>query len=168
MGETRKVKHAGRFGARYGKGIRDRVVEIEKKQRSFHPCPSCGFERVKRISTGLYECRKCGYKFAGGAYTPSTMSGRIVRKMVSQRKFLPMAKELIEAREENAKGPGKEKAKGKSIKEEGKGKGKAKEKKERKAKGKKGKEAEKQAKQEEEAKSPGPEHAPQPRGEDKG
>lgn len=104
MGETKKVKHAGRFGSRYGKGIRDRIVGIEEKQRALHICPNCGFKRVKRISTGLFKCKKCGFVFAGGAFTPSTMSGRIVRKMVSQRKFLPVVKELIALREEKTKG----------------------------------------------------------------
>ena len=104
MSETKKVKHAGRFGSRYGKGIRDRIVAIEEKQRSSNFCPNCGFKRVKRISTGLFKCKKCNFVFAGGAFTPTTMSGRIVKKMVSQRKFLPMVKELIALKEEKEKG----------------------------------------------------------------
>lgn len=104
MHKTKKVKSAGRFGSRYGRGIRDRVVNVEEKQRRFHECPSCGFNKVKRVSTGLFRCRKCNAVFTGGAYYPSTMGGTIVKKMVSQRKFLPMVKELIEAREETAMG----------------------------------------------------------------
>jgi len=104
MGDTKKVKHAGRFGSRYGKGIRDRIVGIETKQRTLHVCPGCGFKRVKRITTGLYRCKKCGFKFAGGSYTPDTMSGRIVKKMVAQKKFLPLAKNLLEIQEEREKG----------------------------------------------------------------
>ncbi len=103
MGDTKKVKHAGRFGSRYGKGIRDRIVGIEVKQRTLHICPGCGFKRVKRITTGLFECKKCGFKFAGGSYTPSTMSGKIVKKMVAQKKFLPLAKNLLEIQEEREK-----------------------------------------------------------------
>ncbi len=117
MGDTKKVKHAGRFGSKFGKGIRDRIVEVEKKQRKRHECPNCGFERVKRISTGLFKCSKCGYTFAGGAYTPGTMGGKTVKKMVSQRKFLPLAKELIEASEEARKGLKQKKAEEKEPKE---------------------------------------------------
>jgi len=110
MPSTRKVKHAGRFGSRYGKGIRDRIVAVEKIQRTKHECPNCGFKRVKRISTGLYKCSKCGFTFAGGAFVPNTMSGKIVKKMVSQRKFLPLVKELIETREEQSIGLEEKKA----------------------------------------------------------
>ena len=123
MQNTKKVKHAGRFGSRYGKGIRDRIVAVEKIQRKKHECPRCGFKRVKRISTGLYKCSKCGFTFTGGAFAPTTMSGRIVKKMVSQRKFLPLVKDLIEAREEQLKGTVKKKL---EKEEESKKKGKSK------------------------------------------
>jgi len=99
MGDTKKVKHAGRFGSRYGKGIRDRVLEIEVKQRTLHKCPGCGSKTLKRVSTGIYKCKRCGIEIAGGAYTPDTMAGRIVKKMVRQRKFLPLLKELLEGTE---------------------------------------------------------------------
>ena len=99
MGDTKKVKHAGRFGSRYGKGIRDRVLGIEKKQRTFHKCPECGAKTLKRVSTGIYRCKRCGAEFAGGAYLPNTMAGNIVKKMVRQRKFLPLLKELLETEE---------------------------------------------------------------------
>ncbi|MCD6479021.1 MAG: 50S ribosomal protein L37ae [Candidatus Diapherotrites archaeon] len=102
MGDTKKVKHAGRFGSRYGKGIRDRVLEIEVKQRTLHKCPSCGSKALKRVSTGIYRCKRCGIEVAGGAYTPSTMAGSIVKKMVKQRKFLPLLKELLESTEGEA------------------------------------------------------------------
>ncbi len=99
MSSTKKVKHAGRFGSRYGKGIRDRVTKIEVKQRRLHKCPNCGFKTVKRVSTGIYRCKKCGVEFAGGAYAPATMTGKIVVKMVKQRKFTPLMKELLEVSE---------------------------------------------------------------------
>ncbi|GEM_PF-148244 len=118
MPSTRKVKHAGRFGSRYGKGIRDRIVAVEKIQRTKHECPNCGFKRVKRVSTGLYKCSKCGFTFAGGAFAPNTMSGKIVKKMVSQKKFLPLVKDLIETREEQSKGLEEKKAEEK-LKETG-------------------------------------------------
>ena len=96
---TKKVGPVGRFGARYGVGVKKRVLKIELKQRRKHVCPHCGFPRAKRKSAGIYQCTKCGSRFAGGAYTPSTMTGRTIQKMVSQKSFLPRLAELLEAKE---------------------------------------------------------------------
>lgn len=73
---TKKAKSAGRFGARYGVRIRRRIREVEQRQKQPHPCPSCGHAKVRRVSTGIWQCRKCDYKFAGGAYVPQTASFR--------------------------------------------------------------------------------------------
>lgn len=68
---TKKIGSAGRFGARHGKRIRTKVVEVEKKQLVKHICPYCKRKRVKRVAMGVYSCRKCGSKFTGLAYYPS-------------------------------------------------------------------------------------------------
>ena len=102
MGSTRKVKTTGRFGSRYGVGIRKRVIKVETKQKQKHTCPECGFKKVKRLAAGLYVCNKCSLKFAGGAYIPVTMSGSIVKKMVTQKSFLPYLSELIDSEETEA------------------------------------------------------------------
>jgi len=70
---TKKVKSAGRFGPRYGTKIRKRVVEIESVQKQKQLCPVCKFKSVSRDSAGVWICSKCGLKFAGGAYVPSTI-----------------------------------------------------------------------------------------------
>lgn len=67
---TKKVGGAARFGPRYGVKIRRQIEDIEKKQRRKHPCPECGHRSVKRISAGIWQCRHCNLKFAGGAYMP--------------------------------------------------------------------------------------------------
>ena len=66
--KTKKVKSAGRFGARYGRAVRDRVVNIESKQRLKQTCPYCGKVGIKRVASGIWECHRCDKKFANNAY----------------------------------------------------------------------------------------------------
>jgi len=66
--KTKKAKSAGRFGARYGKKIRERLVDVEQKQRKKQTCPFCKKTGVKRLSKGIWFCKKCNKKFTGGAY----------------------------------------------------------------------------------------------------
>jgi len=76
---TKKVGSAGRLGPRYGTKIRKLVVEVEKKLKESYNCPSCGAPKVKRVGSSIWQCRRCGTKFAGAAYTPSVLeptSGR--------------------------------------------------------------------------------------------
>ena len=68
MVKSKKSKSAGRFGARYGKRIRDRVVAVESKQRKKQKCPFCEKLGAKRLSKGIWQCSKCDKKFAGGTY----------------------------------------------------------------------------------------------------
>ena len=65
-----KVSSAKRFGTRYGLKLRKQVNEIEKLQRKKHICPKCKKHSVKRLSTGIFECKKCSTKFTGRAYIP--------------------------------------------------------------------------------------------------
>ena len=79
---TKKVGPAGRYQARYGVKSRTILRNIELAQRVKHICPSCGHKKVRRISTGIFQCGKCNIKFAGGAYLPKTESGQNVEKMI--------------------------------------------------------------------------------------
>lgn len=72
MAKGKKSGSAGRFGARYGLRVRRRISEIESRQHAHHACPNCRTGRLKRESTGVWQCRKCDHKFAGGAYVPFT------------------------------------------------------------------------------------------------
>ena len=69
MAETKKLGSAKRFGPRYGRTTKHNFAKIEKEHRKLHKCPYCSREAVKRISTGIWFCRKCNAKFSGGAYT---------------------------------------------------------------------------------------------------
>ena len=65
---TKKVGAAGRYGVRYGTKLRKAVTSIERIQRRKQECPSCKKLGIKRVAMGIWECRKCGAKYAGGAY----------------------------------------------------------------------------------------------------
>ena len=67
---TKKLGPAARFGARYGRSIREKVAEIEMlyKNRTLK-CPFCKYKAVKRVAYGIWRCKKCGKVFAGKAYT---------------------------------------------------------------------------------------------------
>lgn len=79
---TKKVGSTGRFGPRYGVRDRVRVREIERRQHAAHACPSCGHPKVVRAATSIWACRKCGTKFAGGAYFPRTDAGLSTEKAI--------------------------------------------------------------------------------------
>ena len=67
MTRTKKVKSSGRFGARYGRKVRIKTVEIENLQRKKQTCIFCK-GAAKRLSKGIWQCKKCGKKFAGHTY----------------------------------------------------------------------------------------------------
>ncbi|OYT34880.1 50S ribosomal protein L37ae [Archaeoglobales archaeon ex4484_92] len=81
MPRTKKVKSAGRFGARYGLRIRRTWLEIDIPQRQKYVCKKCGKRAVKRVGSGIWECKHCGYRFAGGCYTPTTSASKILEKL---------------------------------------------------------------------------------------
>ena len=66
--KSKKTKSAGRFGARYGKKVRDNLVKVEVKQRVKQKCPFCEKLGVKRLSKGIWQCSKCDKKFASNTY----------------------------------------------------------------------------------------------------
>ncbi|MFH1500657.1 MAG: 50S ribosomal protein L37ae [archaeon] len=66
--KTKKVKHSGRFRVGYGKRVRKKLIEVESKQRKKQECPFCKRKPVKRTSKGIWECKKCGKKFAHNTY----------------------------------------------------------------------------------------------------
>ncbi len=67
MTKTKKVRAAGRYGARYGRAVRVKIAEIESLQRKKQNCIFCN-GTAKRLSKGIWLCKKCGKKFASHAY----------------------------------------------------------------------------------------------------
>ena len=69
MASEEKLGSTKRFGARYGRTVKERFAKIEKKHRGLHKCPYCNMKKVKRQAVGIWQCGKCSAKFAGKAYT---------------------------------------------------------------------------------------------------
>ena len=90
MAKTKKVGITGRWGTRYGSRIRKRVRVVEEKMKAPTKCPV-----AKRISTGIWYCRKCNAKYTGGSYTQTTQPG-----LESQRIATRVQRELIEKSKE--------------------------------------------------------------------
>ena len=80
MGRTYKVGPSGSFGARYGTVARKRYSTVITGLRAAHECPQCHVAAVKRMSVGIWLCRSCGFKFAGGAYAPITKLGQVAER----------------------------------------------------------------------------------------
>jgi large subunit ribosomal protein L37Ae len=78
--KVKKVGPAGSFGSRYGTVARRRYAEVVSGMRIPHECPRCHVKAVKRLTVGIWSCRKCGVKFAGGAYLPATKLGNISKR----------------------------------------------------------------------------------------
>jgi len=81
MGRTKKVGPTRGLGPRYGSTVRKRYIKIVTEMKKPHRCPQCQFTRVKRVSVGVWKCGKCGFTFAGGAYTPTTKLGVMARRV---------------------------------------------------------------------------------------
>jgi len=64
---TKKVKAAGRFGARYGRRVRVKIADVESIQRKKQDCIFCNGV-AKRLSKGIWLCKKCNKKFASHTY----------------------------------------------------------------------------------------------------
>ena len=83
------------MGSRYGATVRKRYIKVVTEMKRAHRCPQCGFRKVKRESVGVWKCKKCGFTFTGGAYTPTTKLG-IVAKRVAKGALVEKAPKVTE------------------------------------------------------------------------
>jgi large subunit ribosomal protein L37Ae len=84
MARTKKVGITGRFGPRYGRKAKRTVKKIEEKMKKNHLCPHCDRIAVKRISSGIWKCKRCNTVFTGGAYLPSTSMGKTAARNIKR------------------------------------------------------------------------------------
>ena len=83
---TKKVGITGKYGTRYGATLRKLVKKIEVSQHSKYHCHFCGKNNVKRVATGIWNCKSCGKIIAGGAYTLNTASAVTTRSTIQRLK----------------------------------------------------------------------------------
>jgi large subunit ribosomal protein L37Ae len=69
MAKNKGIGSVKRYGPRYGRRVKHKLAKIEAVQKGKQKCPYCSAERVKRLSTGIWICRKCDSKFTGKAYS---------------------------------------------------------------------------------------------------
>lgn len=82
-----------RFGSRYGSKVRKNVDEAEKREGE---CPDCEGE-LEREAAGIWKCKDCGKKFAGGAYRPDTGAEEMLDKALKVgTEELEEAQEMVE------------------------------------------------------------------------
>jgi len=94
---TKKVGPTRGLGTRYGSTVRKRYTKIVSSLKEANKCPQCSTVSVRRQSVGVWECRKCGFTFAGGAYTPVTKLGIIARRTAKGvQPEAPLEEEKIE------------------------------------------------------------------------
>lgn len=65
---------------RGGFSLRKKESGIRAALKELYECSQCKAQRVKRVSAGIWRCKKCGYTFAGGAYRPSTELGKLAAR----------------------------------------------------------------------------------------
>jgi large subunit ribosomal protein L37Ae len=82
--KVKKVGPSGSFGPRYGTIARRRYAEVIAAMRIPRECPRCHVRAIKRVSVGVWNCRKCGVKFTGGAYLPVTKLGEVSRRAAKE------------------------------------------------------------------------------------
>jgi len=52
--------------------------------RQGYKCPKCGIIAIRRTGTGIWNCKKCDYTFAGGTYVPKTSVGLVAARSVKK------------------------------------------------------------------------------------
>ncbi len=67
---------------RYGAEIRKRAAKVYGMKTSKYECPACSKVAVKRMSYSKWECNSCKNIFAGGAFSFTTPSGQVSKRVV--------------------------------------------------------------------------------------
>lgn len=56
------------LGIKFGATVRKRYGKVYRTLHKKRRCPSCGSQRFGRVASGIWQCPKCNFKVASGAY----------------------------------------------------------------------------------------------------
>lgn len=71
-----KLKSTKRFGVRYGTTTKQRLDKVEALYKKPQACPCCLKKAIHKRASGIWECRKCGLKIAGRAFSIGGIANR--------------------------------------------------------------------------------------------
>jgi large subunit ribosomal protein L37Ae len=69
---------------KYSAKLRNLYDAAQKSKRAKYACPKCGKVSLGRTSYAMWECKSCGAKVAGGAFSPTTEAGEIANRMLNR------------------------------------------------------------------------------------
>jgi len=83
---TKKVGISRKYGCRYGSSLRKLMKKFETMQRQRYVCPFCGKAAIRKISVGIWRCKACKKKLAGGAWELTTATAATARTTMNRQK----------------------------------------------------------------------------------
>lgn len=114
----RKTRLGGGLSTRYGTAPRRRHIDILVRLRKKHECPKCKVRATRRLSVGLWQCRRCDNQFTGGAYFPFTKVGEVAKRAAASATSMISTSELMEEETTSISEAESEKPKRKSSRKE--------------------------------------------------
>ncbi len=66
-----------------------------------HECPQCKKQALQRVASGIWQCKNCGNKVAGGAYEPDTGTQQMMRRALREDASIEELEEAQDALEED-------------------------------------------------------------------
>ena len=70
--------------ARYGASNRKLVEKAINSKKAKYECPKCNKIKLTRKSYSLWNCKSCDATFAGGAYSFSSETGDIAKRLIAE------------------------------------------------------------------------------------
>ncbi|MBN1170034.1 50S ribosomal protein L37ae [Candidatus Micrarchaeota archaeon] len=69
---------------KFGASNRKLVDKATKAKKAKYECPKCRKKMLERKGNALWLCKSCGSKYAGAAYSFTSESGEIAKRLISE------------------------------------------------------------------------------------